>query len=773
MRHRTGQYASLSSSSSEDEEDVFNKTKVNKRQSNSISSNNSGNCSSKKLPEKEDFIRMTNMCQNDKNNTNKHTIIATGTSHTKRHHYQNHPNSSRAAKMEAMIHQLEMDSQDVQRGNISSSHRRDNVSKSLSQGSYCINAYEEQITTNIFVGNLSPLITEEDLHQIFSQYGTLYSVKIMWPRNSTMTTTTSSSSHTGFVCFMERQDAQKAMDHLDNVDIRNTGRRIYLNWGKPQLLPKNDNATNDIMLTTTLMTNPITADVNLNESTSIQVGRNTPSISSVPYNAAIHANTAIRIKQPSDPKRCQFIDTIAFHVAQDGSALEDRLRQDVISDAKHHPYQNMKEYGFLYPWTTVMQTFTAQDDFTQDILKQECLYYRWRLYMYTQEALSQPYHHSTRQKNDTWRTEPFQMFHQGPFWIPPPLPTIASSSYAELSQEQNEMFSNDSHNFQNHRHNRSIINKRGYLKQSKSNRIEYNIGPDGRIELTNQDMVKWKEIMDNLIGSKECICHAMAFCFDRSAAAAHVSSMLKDTLLDNRKGVSIDTKCARLFLLSDVLYNSQQPGVKNAFQFRTSIEGMAREVFQNLGQSNKNSKGRMTMNKLRNAVRAVLSAWNDWSVFVPEFLDELESLFEGRDLANEPKVDEKVLHLTDHQDDIKYNNTSDEDVTKQDTFTYHVPSSIWMDVDHMRQEDKSVISTTTKERSNYEHPVDEYDDFKNAHLIDEDLDGESLGNSEIDEDHVEYLPGPISLQSKFTTTTNPKSLDQGSDKEDNCSVSSS
>lgn len=763
MRHRTGQYTSLSSSSSEDEEDVFNKTKM-KRQANTISRNTSGttNCTSKMLPEKEDFVRMTNTCQNEKSNANYHSVIATGTSHIKRHHYQNHPNSSRAAKMEAMIHQLEMDSQDVQRGNMSSSHHRDTVSKSSSQGSYCINVYEEQITTNIFVGNLSPLITEEDLHQIFSQYGTLYSVKIMWPRNSTMaTSSSSSSSHTGFVCFMDRQDAQKAMDHLDNVDIRNTGRRIYLNWGKPQLLPKNDNSTNDTMLTTTLTTDPITAVANCNESTSFHVcSNNTPSISSVPYNAAIHASTAIRIKQPSDPKRCQFIDTIAYHVAQDGSALEDRLRQDVISDTNHNPYQNMKEYGFLYPWTTVMQTFKVQDEPTLDILKQECLYYRWRLYMYTQEALSQPYHHSNRQQNGTWLTEPFQMFHQGPFWIPPPLPTIVSGSHAELSQEKNEMFSNDSHNFQNHRHNRSIINKGGYLKHSKSNPIEYNMGADGRIELTNQDMVKWKEIMDNLIGSKECICQAMAFCFDRSAAAAHVSSMLKDTLLDNRKGVSIDTKCARLFLLSDVLYNSQQPGVKNAFQFRTSIEGMAREVFQNLGESNKNSKGRMTMNKLRNAVRAVLSAWNDWSVFVPEFLDELESLFEGREVANEPKVDEKVLHLTDHKDDIKYSNTSDEDATKQHTFTPHEPSSIWMDVDHTCQEDKSVISTRMKERSSYELSSDEYDDINNAHLIDDDLDGESLGDSEIDEDHIEYLPEPISLQPKFTTTTNSQSLGQ-------------
>lgn len=39
-----------------------------------------------------------------------------------------------------------------------------------------------KIVNNLYVGNLSPDVTEEKLARVFSKFGKIESVKIMWPR---------------------------------------------------------------------------------------------------------------------------------------------------------------------------------------------------------------------------------------------------------------------------------------------------------------------------------------------------------------------------------------------------------------------------------------------------------------------------------------------------------------------------------------------------------------------------------------------------------------
>jgi U2-associated protein SR140 len=37
-------------------------------------------------------------------------------------------------------------------------------------------------TTNLFLGNVSPIVREDTLYRLFRPYGSVLSVKIMWPR---------------------------------------------------------------------------------------------------------------------------------------------------------------------------------------------------------------------------------------------------------------------------------------------------------------------------------------------------------------------------------------------------------------------------------------------------------------------------------------------------------------------------------------------------------------------------------------------------------------
>lgn len=319
------------------------------------------------------------------------------------------------------------------------------------------------------------------------------------------------------------------------------------------------------------------------------------------YDAALHATAAIRIESPPDKSRFHFISRVAFYVAKDGVDLEKRL----FEEEGKNPLFN----------------FLSLENATEE-QRNDNLFYRWRVFSFSQ--------------GDTysiWRTEPFAMFHpSGRYWIPPPLDVEAAALEREASggaESRPNQRNEDRHKreYRSGRHfqvARSIRRKgRGQVGENPS-------------RLSEEEVLQFEALVrKELTTSREAICRAMAFCFDKCLAAKEVSNLLREALLDDSHVVTIDMKIARLYLLSDVLFNSQQPGVRNAFMFRSTIESMAPEIFSSLGKHRDMNIGRITINKLRKAVSAVLGAWTEWGVYNPVFLDELEAHFEGREVIAE------------------------------------------------------------------------------------------------------------------------------------------
>jgi len=95
------------------------------------------------------------------------------TSSNRRHH---HVSSERQAKMEALLQELKEAEQELQKsgrsGDAVAGHYGPGSGDRppLKRGSYCERG-EEMLTTNIFVGNLHPATTEEELTEIFRQFG--------------------------------------------------------------------------------------------------------------------------------------------------------------------------------------------------------------------------------------------------------------------------------------------------------------------------------------------------------------------------------------------------------------------------------------------------------------------------------------------------------------------------------------------------------------------------------------------------------------------------
>lgn len=82
-------------------------------------------------------------------------------------------------------------------------------------------------TTNLYLGNLSPKISEQELMKLFGKYGPLASIKIMWPRSEEEK---SRGRNCGFVAYMSRKDAERALKHLAGKDVM--GYEMKLGWGK-------------------------------------------------------------------------------------------------------------------------------------------------------------------------------------------------------------------------------------------------------------------------------------------------------------------------------------------------------------------------------------------------------------------------------------------------------------------------------------------------------------------------------------------------------------
>ncbi|CAD7077160.1 unnamed protein product [Hermetia illucens] len=82
-------------------------------------------------------------------------------------------------------------------------------------------------TTNLYLGNLSPKISEQQLMELFGRYGPLASIKIMWPRSEEEK---SRGRNCGFVAYMSRKDAERALRNLNGRDIM--GYEMRLGWGK-------------------------------------------------------------------------------------------------------------------------------------------------------------------------------------------------------------------------------------------------------------------------------------------------------------------------------------------------------------------------------------------------------------------------------------------------------------------------------------------------------------------------------------------------------------
>jgi len=120
----------------------------------------------------------TNNTNNTTTNTNSNYINTTTTTNTS--------NKDRVKEMDLFLEELKnKNANDYQRSE-----------------NYLPSRADDNITTNLYIGNINPNVTEERLYDLFRKYGDINSIKIMWPRSEEERIR---RRNCGFVSFMKRK----------------------------------------------------------------------------------------------------------------------------------------------------------------------------------------------------------------------------------------------------------------------------------------------------------------------------------------------------------------------------------------------------------------------------------------------------------------------------------------------------------------------------------------------------------------------------------------
>ena len=221
-------------------------------------------------------------------------------------------------------------------------------------------------TTNLYLGNLSPRLTEQQLLELFGKYGPLASIKIMWPRTEDEK---ARGRNCGFVAYMSRRDGERALSHLLGKDI--DGFEMKMGWGKPVPIPLQPIYIPPALLRLTMPPERTGLPFNCQPDK-----ENEENFDKMLYNAKV------KVVIPGDRTQLCLINRMVEFVIREGPMFEAMIMNREM---------NNRNFQFLF-----------------ENKSPEHIYYRWRLYSMLQGD-----------NKDDWNTEPFRMFKGGSLWIPP------------------------------------------------------------------------------------------------------------------------------------------------------------------------------------------------------------------------------------------------------------------------------------------------------------------------------------------------------------------
>ncbi|RXM35532.1 U2 snRNP-associated SURP motif-containing protein [Acipenser ruthenus] len=217
-----------------------------------------------------------------------------------------------------------------------------------------------------------------------------------------------------------------------------------------------------------------------------------------------------------------------------------------------------------------------------------------------------------------WRTADFRMFRGGSIWRPPLL-----NPYLHGEEEVKDEPTSPSQQEEEQ--------KKGQLKAEHRDKLE--------------------NLLRGLSPRKEDIGDAMVFCLEKAEAAEEVVGCIAESL--SILQTPLQKKIARLYLVSDILYNSCAK-VTNASYYRKYFEVKLPQMFDDIGEAYKNIQARLQAEQFKQKVMACFRAWEDWAVYPEPYLIQLQNIFLGLVKTGEEIVERSMVSSrVDYSSDAK------------------------------------------------------------------------------------------------------------------------
>ena len=284
----------------------------------------------------------------------------------------------------------------------------------------------------------------------------------------------------------------------------------------------------------------------------------------------------VHVHFPKDYETMKRIDIVATFVAEDGKAIENRIKTSKRDD---------QDFTFLF------ERFDESN---------EAAYYVWRVFSL-----------ANGDSLENFRTCAFRMFSpNGKIWIPPKSLSLAP---------------------QQHKHKRKFL-REGEEEEAKfplsSNVVDHTLerGQEKKLTLSSADVTVFDELVQNITIEREKIRNVTTFALEHAIQSEEIISKLSEEMKVAEKLSSpAELQVSLLYALSDVLHNASAP-VKHASSYRLHIREALPNVFQILGDSLK-SCGVIQRAPFKKRVLDVVRVWREWYIFELSFCDKLEELF--------------------------------------------------------------------------------------------------------------------------------------------------
>ncbi|KAI9297680.1 hypothetical protein K502DRAFT_323160 [Neoconidiobolus thromboides FSU 785] len=436
-------------------------------------------------------------------------------------------------------------------------------------------------STCLYLGNISSELNEEIICQNFGAFGAIASVKITVPRNLEEG---SRVRPCAFVSFMDRESAVSAKNVMDGTVL--LGQTLKIGWGKPIIIPEKpfyDASDKSKVIKTgnpfnarTVASAEVSADF---KAVQFSYGRAPQPFEGQNKNVL---RLEVQVKIPQDRTILKLIHQTIEYVLLYGYDFEGHLLQKEANNEK---------YQFLY-----------------DTECDEHIYYRWKLYSLLQGDLV-----------DSWRTESFRIFEDGPYFIPPPLSGSNNRTHT-LNKVKEVSLPYDSDDS-------DVVNRKGHNVEKKENEVDEWVGFFKQLNELNLDR--------NRIGL------AMVFALEHVSQSEKLVGMIRSALI--KEGNELNKSLAILYLISDILYNLS-PTVPQAWKLRACIEQHLEAFFKHVHSQYRGIVARLKAESFRRQFAVLLELWESSLILPTTFLSRLTNLLNH----GQPELPQELTNVVQH-----------------------------------------------------------------------------------------------------------------------------